>query len=53
MARTRSSDTETPEHNSGRRVVGLLDKAEWIIVTNGKLWRQPDDAPRTKPYASY
>ncbi len=32
-------DTETPEHNPGQRVVSLLDKAEWIVITNGKLWR--------------
>jgi hypothetical protein len=34
-------DTDTPEENPGACVVTALDKgeADWIIVTNGRLWR--------------
>jgi len=35
------SDTDTPEENPGACVVTALDDgiADWIIVTNGRLWR--------------
>jgi len=34
-------DTDTPEENPGACVVTALDQkqADWIIVTNGRLWR--------------
>ena len=35
------NDTDTPEENPGACVVTALDQgtADWIIVTNGRLWR--------------
>jgi hypothetical protein len=35
------NDTDTPEENPGACVVSALDEgnADWIIVTNGRLWR--------------
>ena len=35
------NDTDTPEENPGACVVTALDEsiADWIIVTNGRLWR--------------
>src|SRR5262249_2137941 len=35
------SDTDTPEKNPGGCVVTALDRgiADWIVVTNGRLWR--------------
>jgi hypothetical protein len=35
------NDADTPEENPGACVVTALDKgeADWIIVTNGRLWR--------------
>jgi hypothetical protein len=35
------NDTDTPEENPGACVVTALDSgiADWIIVTNGRLWR--------------
>jgi hypothetical protein len=35
------NDADTPEQNPGACVVTALDKqtADWIIVTNGRLWR--------------
>ncbi|HEY6998026.1 MAG TPA: hypothetical protein VH851_08860 [Candidatus Binatia bacterium] len=34
-------DAETPEENPGAAVVSLLEqgKSNWIVVTNGRLWR--------------
>lgn len=36
-----SKDVDTPDENPGAAVVSALadDKASWVIVTNGKLWR--------------
>ena len=35
------ADKETPEENPGASVVSILERgdAEWVIVTNGRLWR--------------
>lgn len=35
------ADQQTPEENPGASVVSILERgdAEWVIVTNGRLWR--------------